>query len=282
MTGIIIFVLIATAFGEIALNVHLTRWLGPLVTYALFAIPTAIGLVLQLRRWPAIITMWWEISVLYPTRRRKLLPRGVMERYSYISFYYLSIVLLLIPGFLTDVVAFYFVLRLPRWPRPLREKQIQKLQEKREAEERERAKPKTWKTYAAQTTLYASPFAEFGLTVWLTGRIGATQTFYLYTASALVGLVIYGAGWPPLQAASKRAPKRNEDGSNTIERQSADYREFLFWSGVALLFVPGLLTDALALWLLFRRERWVNHSAQEEMKKQALKREAEMKVTPDS
>lgn len=107
--------LAAIAVVEVASIALLASYLGALPTFLIYAIPTFIGFVIQLHRRQSMLAAWREMKIDEDVDRKhegKLvintpakMAAGV-EHYTY----WLSTVLLLIPGPITSIAAFYYLL----------------------------------------------------------------------------------------------------------------------------------------------------------------------------
>jgi UPF0716 family protein affecting phage T7 exclusion len=116
--------LIVLSFTEVAVTVLFSKWLGAALTYSLFAIPTAIGLFLHWHRWKQIRADWDVMQAILKNAKetgKKMSMTDDPETYTEfvrrmqrIQWFSLSLILLLVPGFVTDVLAFcvFFMQRL--------------------------------------------------------------------------------------------------------------------------------------------------------------------------
>lgn len=101
------------AVVEVA-TVSLLVWsLGALPAFIFYAIPTAIGFAIQLYRRKSMLTAWHEMSEALESEGARNFTRAsptsiaaTMEHY----LYWLATFLLLIPGPVTSIAAFYYML----------------------------------------------------------------------------------------------------------------------------------------------------------------------------
>ena len=115
---LLIVLLIALPFVEVAATVYLTSWLGAIVTYSLFAIPTVAGLFIQWRRWPRMRSQFnevlAEVKATGETKpsdpREKWGSEATYRDWTEVLAFWVATVLLFIPGFVTDAVAFALML----------------------------------------------------------------------------------------------------------------------------------------------------------------------------
>ena len=106
--------LISIPFVEVAVTIFLTSAIGAGLTFSLFAIPTIIGLIIQWFRWKKIRLYWIEIKSLLEANARnensEMIHNVRLNRNAMVLInFWLSVVLLLIPGFVTDIYAFYLI-----------------------------------------------------------------------------------------------------------------------------------------------------------------------------
>lgn len=107
-------VLLALPFVEIAVTVLLTRWLGAIWTFALFAVPALIGLSVQWLRYPEIKRIWNESGARLKelgSESKDVLTHDDLfqQQFSEVIFYWIATVLLLIPGLVTHLIAFALI-----------------------------------------------------------------------------------------------------------------------------------------------------------------------------
>jgi UPF0716 family protein affecting phage T7 exclusion len=105
-------ILISVPFLEVGLTVLLTKTLGATLTYSLFAIPTAIGLIIQWFRWKRIKPVFYELlkkSEVYAENKNFFAIPAIHRQMQEVASFWVSVLLLLIPGFVTDVIAFYLI-----------------------------------------------------------------------------------------------------------------------------------------------------------------------------
>jgi UPF0716 family protein affecting phage T7 exclusion len=99
------------SFAEVGLTIGMTRALGPLPTYALYAVPAAVGLVIQSRRWPSVR------DELAAERRNAAGKRAAWRGSPALARYAVFLTtgfLLLVPGVLSHGAALV-LLAAPRW-----------------------------------------------------------------------------------------------------------------------------------------------------------------------
>ncbi len=107
--------LVLMSFLEVAITVLLTRYFGALQTYSLFAIPTLIGLFIQWRRKPIMKAAWDKMDYgvrkgdTYEQRMRGTRPSAIMP-FVEVFTYWVSVLLLAIPGPLTALIGFCLML----------------------------------------------------------------------------------------------------------------------------------------------------------------------------
>jgi UPF0716 family protein affecting phage T7 exclusion len=102
-------------FAEVGLTVLLTRRFGAAITFALFAVPAVIGLIIQRTRYKTIIDLHKKLAEkskgLSPEEQKtQWQDYSVMYDFSLIMNYWLAVVLLLVPGLISHAVAFYLIL----------------------------------------------------------------------------------------------------------------------------------------------------------------------------
>src|SRR5690348_8577352 len=101
-------------FAEVGLTVLLTRRFGAVITFALFAGPAVIGLIIQRNRYKAISALQEEWSAKYKglddeERKTQIQDSLAMYNLSMIMNYWLAVVLLLVPGLISHALAFYLI-----------------------------------------------------------------------------------------------------------------------------------------------------------------------------
>jgi UPF0716 family protein affecting phage T7 exclusion len=108
--------LVCLSFVEVAVTVLLTKYLGALLTYSLFAIPTTVGLFIQWRRKDVMREAWAMTAQAFRENKHKSEILRIMSRPEYaaaqaeVHTYWASVLLLAIPGPLTAAIAFCFML----------------------------------------------------------------------------------------------------------------------------------------------------------------------------
>ncbi len=101
--------LIGLSFAEVAVTILFTKWLGAALTYSLFAVPTAIGLFLHWRRWQKVRVDWEVMQAILKDAKKKITDDANAEfgkRMKRLQWFWISVALLLVPGFVSDVIAF--------------------------------------------------------------------------------------------------------------------------------------------------------------------------------
>lgn len=110
-------------FAEVALTIFLTKQLGAGPTLLLFIVPAIIGLIIQYRHFQHIKSVWKRVDEKIEERRRRekkekspmqdKRPTDPDEQAgcTEIVIYWLTIFLLLVPGLLSHLLAFYLM-----WP----------------------------------------------------------------------------------------------------------------------------------------------------------------------
>ena len=105
-------ILICVPFLEVGLTVLLTKTIGAALTYSLFAIPTAVGLIIQWFRWKRIKPVFYGLlkkSEAHADNKNFFAIPAINKQMQEVLSFWTSVLLLLIPGFVTDVVAFYLM-----------------------------------------------------------------------------------------------------------------------------------------------------------------------------
>lgn len=104
-------------FVEIGTTLLLTRLLGGWIVFFLFAIPALIGLFIQWRRFPTIKSMWAGIKDMLdrtgkdtPERKALSTNPAYWEPMYELQFYVVATILLLVPGLLSHILAFMFII----------------------------------------------------------------------------------------------------------------------------------------------------------------------------
>lgn len=115
-------ILVAIPFIEVAVTVLMTEHLGPARTYGLFAVPTAIGLFLQWLAWSRLKVREaacpdpWKKYRHFSGKRRSLALQNDPDYPAWLALhlekllFWVSTVLLLIPGVITDLLGFALML----------------------------------------------------------------------------------------------------------------------------------------------------------------------------
>lgn len=106
-------VLLGIPLIEIAATILLTKYLGALPTYVLFAALSLGGLWLQWRRWPQIKGLLKQSADgldVYRDDEHKLRRHEVFDPFAQWVLFWVVCLLLLFPGFVTDVLAFALML----------------------------------------------------------------------------------------------------------------------------------------------------------------------------
>lgn len=113
-------ILIATPFAEVGATILLTRWLGAPIAFACYAIPAAIGLVIQWRRYPRIKTISDELKSLSRDEIEKRMKSDTVsalqwrQRWMDHIVFWIVTYLLLVPGVISHLIALYLLIRPPR------------------------------------------------------------------------------------------------------------------------------------------------------------------------
>jgi UPF0716 family protein affecting phage T7 exclusion len=262
--GIIITAIVCSVL-EIALNIWAIQYFGAGTTYATFAVTTAISLILIRRfgrtyvRPIAYECRVFEVHRSYKDRR---LP-AYRERDAIVWTLYGCVVLSLIPGFVSDAIALFLLNRA---------RQAQLLPIEWTAEELEYLnliaksggeRTQESRRILARLALISLPFVEFGIMTYATSILGA-RAFWWLTAPGALGLLVPLYHWKYLKAdldfpyyAGKRMSSRHKRGRKSREMRP-DLLEVTasnlsgFFGCVLLLLIPGVLTDAVALyWMYF-------------------------------
>lgn len=140
-------VLILVSFCEVGVTVLFTRYLGALLTYSLFAIPTTVGLFIQWQRKLIAAAAWRKVGQefqkgnTYEARMLRTRPHFVSTSVEVAS-YWIATFLFFIPGPLTVLIAFSLTLPIVR---NLLSKRLMKdaKRERRELQEWKRQQPPT-------------------------------------------------------------------------------------------------------------------------------------------
>lgn len=112
-------ILIALSFSEVAVTILMTKYLGAALTYSLFAVPTGVGLVIQWFRWQGVKNDWAEVMAIHERHKHLESEKeiraltgtpGYTEKLIAYSYFWVSLILLLVPGFVTDIIAFSLML----------------------------------------------------------------------------------------------------------------------------------------------------------------------------
>lgn len=106
--------LLILPFAEVGVTVALTRWLGATVAYALYAVPAVFGLLIQWRRYLLVKETWQEMEIEVREKRKESFSDPAWLRKSWgIQVFWLTVLLLLVPGVLSHLAAFYLLIRPP-------------------------------------------------------------------------------------------------------------------------------------------------------------------------
>ena len=91
-----------------------TRWFGATVAYSLYALPAVLGLVVQWRRYPEMRSLWHELSdkqtgLSADEAKALYSQRAVLLDAVELEMYWVAVVLLLVPGVISHVIALVLV-----------------------------------------------------------------------------------------------------------------------------------------------------------------------------
>ena len=103
-------------FAEFGATVLLTRWLGAPTAFAFYAVPAAVGLLVQRHRFGWVKAFWRELDSSSKKSKKRTWTDTESSKLWAIQFYWLTVILLLVPGVLSHIVAIYLLVRTPRFP----------------------------------------------------------------------------------------------------------------------------------------------------------------------
>src|ERR1051325_2824035 len=114
-------IIVLLSFAEVATTAYLASHFGVALTFSVFAVPTVIGLAIQATRWHAMTAAWATMNACLAKaartrnrRKRLAMPGEFLSAQSEVMLYWGTMVLLLIPGPITALVAYLLIMRRTR------------------------------------------------------------------------------------------------------------------------------------------------------------------------
>lgn len=263
--------LVPLSFAEFGTTISLTRWLGAPIAFALYAVPALAGLFAAWRLYPKAKSRWrhpLELKGLAEDERNALIYdpawQAGMGRY---FAYWTPVWVMLVPGVISHLVAFFMLLRCARDLRDVAMDQSSTFTPPPEPLQSASPLKRGYVRYGPTQIrlswvllLLVGPFAEVAVTVLLTRWLGATPTFALYVISAGIGLLVQclryrrlGREWD-VTFGTKLEPISEEaiPSASEIARQRGISAFAMFWVTSALLLIPGVLSHLAAFyWLIW-------------------------------
>jgi len=261
--------LVSVPFAEVAFNIFAVKALGPALTYSLFAIPTLAGLAFHWRVWQQHVKpIYAEMKAVRISSKDFIKDEVYLQMFWAVTTFQISLLLVLIPGFLTDIAAFFLMLRYFPRERP----QVQFKLQHTDATTIVGNKI-VWKKALSMALWLSIPFVEFGIILLLVGLCGAATTVTMYFVPTALGLTVLWfrrrAAMPPKapsDAFSDANPgvelsdQEKVELNYTPEYIDARCRLFCYVTTGYLMFFPGFLTTVVAFTLMIPPVRNLMHS----------------------
>ncbi|MGI0489176.1 FxsA family protein [Pantanalinema rosaneae CENA516] len=105
-------------FVEVGTTILLTKVVGAVVTYSLFAVSNILGLIILWFHWKKVKPFLDQMKIIVELneeeKTRRYADPNFQKQMIDLYQFFASVILLLIPGFITDLVAFYLIYLLTR------------------------------------------------------------------------------------------------------------------------------------------------------------------------